>query len=46
VGVGVGVPLGVGVGVVTVNVKEREQVFSAAFGKLDGTFGATGVCLS
>lgn len=48
VGVGVGVPdpVGVGVGVVVVSVKEREQVLSAAFGKLDGTFGATGVCLN
>lgn len=50
-GVTVGVPLGVGdpvgvnvgVGVATANVKERAQVVtSAAFGMLDGTFGATG----
>lgn len=58
VGVGVGVPAGVdvgvavGVGVETDKVNEREQaglgvgVFSAALGKLDGTFGATGCCLS
>jgi hypothetical protein len=46
VGVAVGkpVPVGVGVGVlVDVDiVKLKEQVFSAAFGILEGTFGATG----
>lgn len=48
VGVGVGVPdpVGVGVGVDVVNVNEREQEFPAAFGRLDGTFGATEVCLN
>jgi len=45
-GVAVGVPDGVAVGVATVRVKERVQlaggVISAAFGILEGTFGATG----
>lgn len=54
-GVGVGVTVGVGLGVWMVKVNESEQapgvavgvgVTSWARGKLDGTLGATGCCLS
>ena len=42
-----GTGVAVGVGVDAVRANEREQVgASCAFGILDGTFGATGCCLS
>lgn len=53
VGVPVGEPLGVAVGVAAFKVNERLQVAGAGVGEgscargiLDGTFGATEVCLS
>lgn len=51
VGVTVGVPVGVDVGVDELSVKVKVQaagvgVTSCARGILEGTFGATGCCLS
>ena len=46
VAVAVAVGVAEGVAVSDVSVKDREHVVSAAFGTLDGTLGATGVCLN